>query len=128
MHQDGMAIESHTVHHPNLQMCTDANLAAELSLSRATIATQVGQAPDALAYPGGHYDQRVMAAVGSAGYLMAVTVVPGDVLSPFDRFEWSRMSIGPAETPTDFAQALAGKTPARHVARLKLHRDPSPSR
>jgi peptidoglycan/xylan/chitin deacetylase (PgdA/CDA1 family) len=106
MHADGMAIESHTVHHQNLDTLTDADVAAELTQSRAAIAAEVGQVPAALSYPGGDYDQRVAAAAKAAGYLMAVTTRRGDLLGPSNPYAWPRTGMGPKETLSGFAHAL----------------------
>jgi len=106
MHADGMAIESHTVRHQNLDTLTDADLAAELTQSRAAIAAEVGQVPAALSYPGGDYDQRVAAATKVGGYLMAVTTRRGDLLGPSNPYAWPRTGVGPKETLSGFVHAL----------------------
>ncbi len=108
MHADGMAIESHTVHHEDLDVLPAPRLAAELTQSRATIAEEVGQMPAVLAYPGGDYNVRVAAAARAAGYLMAVLTHSGRLLSSVNTYLWPRMAIGARETPSGFVRALAG--------------------
>jgi hypothetical protein len=51
MHAAGMAIESHTVHHGDLDILPTSSLAAELTQSRAAIAAELDQIPAVLAYP-----------------------------------------------------------------------------
>jgi len=60
----GWAVGSHTVHHPKLTQCGDAELEDELAGSAATIAQRVGTRPRTFAYPYGDADPRVRAAVG----------------------------------------------------------------
>ena len=119
MHAAGMAIESHTVHHDNLDTLSAASLSAELTQSRDAIAAEVGQVPAALSYPGGDYDQRVAAAAKTAGYLMAVTVRPARLLGPSNPFAWPRTGIGPRETLANFAKAIEGILPG--PGRVRAH-------
>ena len=58
----GIAIGSHSLTHPCLDRCTDAVLAEELTRSRALLGEMLGRAPDAVAYPNGNYDGRVVVA------------------------------------------------------------------
>lgn len=109
----GMAIESHTVHHLNLDMLSDAQLTLELTQSRAAIAAELGQVPAALSYPGGDYNQRVAVATKAAGYLFAVIAKPGSVLGPRNPYAWPRIGIGPKESLTNFAKAVEGIAKAK---------------
>jgi peptidoglycan/xylan/chitin deacetylase (PgdA/CDA1 family) len=113
MHAAGMAIESHTVHHENLDVLSAPRLATELAQSRAAIAAELGQIPAVLAYPGGDYNLRVAAATRSAGYLMAVLTHSGSRLNSSNTYLWPRMAIGANETPSGFTRALGGITRAR---------------
>jgi peptidoglycan/xylan/chitin deacetylase (PgdA/CDA1 family) len=108
MYAAGMAIESHTVHHPDLRTLDPAGLAQELSQSRATLMDELGETPIALAYPSGAYDQAVVAATAAAGYLVAVTTHPGRVVSPLAAYTWPRLRVSPDESLNLFAKELAG--------------------
>lgn len=119
MRAAGMAIESHTVNHPNLDKLATGALAYELSQSRAAIAAEIGQVPAALAYPGGDYDQRVEAATKAAGYLLAVAAKPRSVLGPSNPYAWPRIGIGPRESLAIFAKAVEGNIKVRSSARRK---------
>jgi peptidoglycan/xylan/chitin deacetylase (PgdA/CDA1 family) len=111
MHAAGMAIESHTVHHDDLNTLSADSLTAELTQSRNAIAAEVGQVPAALSYPGGDYDRQVAAATKAAGYLMAVTAHPAKLVGPSNPFAWPRTGIGPRETLSNFAKVVEGTLP-----------------
>lgn len=102
----GMSIQSHTAFHSDLRGTTEAKLKAELLGSRNTIEEEVGVAPYALCYPAGAYDERVMAAVRDAGYLMAVTTKPGKDLAPNRLMELPRIRISPGMGEAGFAEAV----------------------
>ncbi|MEX2048843.1 MAG: polysaccharide deacetylase family protein [Gemmatimonadota bacterium] len=70
---EGLEIGSHTRSHPRLPALSDAELARELSESRAIVAERIGREPAALAYPYGEYDARVAMAAEVAGYTCALT-------------------------------------------------------
>ena len=108
MQQAGMAIESHTVHHRNLTKLDDTQLAAELAGSRQDLRAHLGEDVRILAYPGGAYDQEVIAAAQAAGYVVGLTDQGGDTLTSDSLYAWPRIGIGPGETLTDFA-ALFGE-------------------
>ncbi len=106
MQQAGMAIESHTVHHLDLTKLDDARLAAELAGSRQDLREHLKGNVRILAYPGGEYDQQVIAAAQAAGYIVALTDHGGDTLSSDSLYEWPRIGIGPGETIADFTSLL----------------------
>jgi peptidoglycan/xylan/chitin deacetylase (PgdA/CDA1 family) len=74
----GHEIGSHSVTHPDLTTVTDAQLAAEMTQSKATLEaiTGAGTVTD-FAYPFGTYDARVIAAEQKAGYTSGRSVEEG---------------------------------------------------
>lgn len=106
MADHGMAIESHTVHHPDLRTLAPARLQGELTQSRDSIGAMLGEVPMAFAYPSGAYNQGVIAAVKAAGYRIAVTTHHGDILDPSHTFEWPRIRVTPWESLARFAKRL----------------------
>jgi peptidoglycan/xylan/chitin deacetylase (PgdA/CDA1 family) len=64
----GWEIGSHTRTHPRLPDLDDRALTAELRASRHECATALGRRCDAVAYPYGALDARVVAAAAAAGY------------------------------------------------------------
>jgi peptidoglycan/xylan/chitin deacetylase (PgdA/CDA1 family) len=106
MAKAGMSIESHTVHHLDLTTLSDAQLAEELGASRSAIQQHLGVSVRFLAYPGGKFNLRVVAAARVAGYVACVTVVPGTALSVDGVYRWPRMSVSRWETLASFRKAL----------------------
>ena len=72
-----MEIASHTMSHPDLRELGDAELAAELSGSRAAVEELTGAPCRTLAYPYGAFDDRVERAARAAGYELAYTWATG---------------------------------------------------
>jgi peptidoglycan/xylan/chitin deacetylase (PgdA/CDA1 family) len=77
----GFDVASHTVDHPFLTTLTPTQLTYELDVSRAVLEHRLGRPVLWLAYPHGAFDPEVVAAARRAGYLMAVTEVPGSLQS-----------------------------------------------
>lgn len=96
----GMSVQSHSVSHPDLRGVSDERLQSELVDSRRAITEAVGEPGYAFCYPSGACDERVVEAVESAGYVMAVVTDKGEVLNPSAMFEIRRgrvqahMSLG----------------------------------
>ena len=70
----GWEIGSHTMSHPRLTEISDRQLDEELSGSRRQCEQMLGGRCRSLAYPYGDFDDRVVAAASSAGYLAAGTL------------------------------------------------------
>lgn len=109
MHASGMSIESHTVHHWDLDRLSQDELVSELTQSRNAIAAEVGQVPAALSYPGGNYSLRVAIAAQAAGYILAVTNQPGLLMSSMSQFAWPRYGVGDKASLYILAEALDGR-------------------
>ena len=77
----GWEIGSHSRTHPRLTELADDALAEELAGSRTACAAATGRPCDALAYPYGAVDRRVVAAAAAAGYRAAASP-PGPPLGP----------------------------------------------
>lgn len=59
LHKAGVAIESHTHHHPDLRQLDDARLAEECRQADTLIADRLGRRPRYFAYPYGYSNPRV---------------------------------------------------------------------
>jgi peptidoglycan/xylan/chitin deacetylase (PgdA/CDA1 family) len=73
LHERGHEIGSHSRAHPILPLCTDGVLVDEINGSRRVLSQQLGCEIETFCYPNGDHDQRVVQAVGRAGYRHAVT-------------------------------------------------------
>jgi peptidoglycan/xylan/chitin deacetylase (PgdA/CDA1 family) len=73
----GMTIGAHSRTHPKLTLPT-VSLASEVAGSRADLQRELGVAPDIFAYPYGIWDDRVAAAVRSAGFQAARALSGGE--------------------------------------------------
>jgi peptidoglycan/xylan/chitin deacetylase (PgdA/CDA1 family) len=71
--ESGFTIGAHGAAHCLLPLENDERLIEELAVPRAEITRHIGIPPSVIAYPGGRYDARVIAAARAAGYVGAVT-------------------------------------------------------
>jgi peptidoglycan/xylan/chitin deacetylase (PgdA/CDA1 family) len=70
---DGHEIGSHSMTHPLLPQCTDAEMEHEIAESRRVLCERVQAPIESLCYPNGDYDTRAVGAAQRAGYRAAVT-------------------------------------------------------
>jgi peptidoglycan/xylan/chitin deacetylase (PgdA/CDA1 family) len=114
MQQGGITIGSHTVSHPHLTRLAPDALAHELAESRTAIAAETGVAPDLFCYPHGDEDERVRAAVRTAGYRLAVATRPGPVVPGSDPLALARTFVARDDSLADFERKLAGAFDVLH--------------
>lgn len=69
-----VTIAAHSVNHPRLTACTDAELTHELEEGRGFLERMLEHEVDVLAYPYGDYDGRVLQAARDAGYAACFAV------------------------------------------------------
>jgi peptidoglycan/xylan/chitin deacetylase (PgdA/CDA1 family) len=97
MAAEGIEFASHTVTHPVLATCTDAELEFELRDSWQTLKSELGIAPTSISYPvGGNtaFDSRVVEATRAAGYRIAASYVHAiNRLETLDRFAIRRIHV-----------------------------------
>jgi peptidoglycan/xylan/chitin deacetylase (PgdA/CDA1 family) len=102
-----ISLEPHTRTHPSLPRLDDDELAKELRGSRDDVEQRIGRSPALFAYPYGHYDARVAAAVGDAGFLAACTVRPGVNGTSTPPYELRRYEVRGDESLVRFARTTA---------------------
>jgi peptidoglycan/xylan/chitin deacetylase (PgdA/CDA1 family) len=107
---NGWEVDSHTINHPELPQISDANLRYELVASRARLKNEFGLTANFFCYPAGRYDQRVIAAVKSAGYLAATTTDEG-FARPQDTYVLGRVRVNGSDTPSALLSKLTGTDP-----------------
>jgi peptidoglycan/xylan/chitin deacetylase (PgdA/CDA1 family) len=87
----GWEIGSHTQSHPHLTQLNDTALSAELSDSRAEIIRQLGVQCEAIAYPYGDSDERVVNMARNAGYSFGAGL--SRRLRPASVLSWPRVGV-----------------------------------
>lgn len=68
---------SHTASHRKCSTLNDAELAAELTISKAVLESELGNDCDCLCWPYGDFDERTVAAAGHAGYKAIFSTIDG---------------------------------------------------
>lgn len=109
--EDGNAIGSHTVGHPDLRTLGASALQFQLRESRAEIERQVGRPASDLCYPSGSFSAAVRAAAGEAGYATAVTTRYGWYGAEADSLAMPRVRISGGTTLADFARLIGESAP-----------------
>ena len=99
-----MELGSHSLSHFDLRKLSDAELAAELSDSKQAVEAITGRPCRLFAYPYGLYDDRVVEAVGTAGYELAFAWLPG----PWRPLEAPRLPAPPRHGAGRLALKLLG--------------------
>ncbi|MEM7262014.1 MAG: polysaccharide deacetylase family protein [Planctomycetota bacterium] len=90
----GFQIGSHTLDHPRLTECSDAELGRQLVESKAQIEDAIGCPVTSLAYPWGAHDDRVVDGARRAGYENACTVERRAVVAADDPLRMPRIPVG----------------------------------
>lgn len=103
--ESGWEIGSHTLTHPDLRTLSDADLRREVEESRRA---PDGQLFESFCYPSGFYDGRVLRAVREAGYLSAVTTLPGANFSGDNLLTLHRTEISGFDNLNVFKMKLSG--------------------
>jgi peptidoglycan/xylan/chitin deacetylase (PgdA/CDA1 family) len=106
MADSGMAIESHSVTHPDLSKLPIEKLTYELGLARKKIKELTGKESYFLAYPYGSYTKRVETIARGQGYLLGLTTARGKEVNGQLPFELPRFGINPTTTMKSFAALL----------------------
>jgi peptidoglycan/xylan/chitin deacetylase (PgdA/CDA1 family) len=101
----GFSFHSHTRNHADLPTLGDQSLHDQLAGAREDLQALLGEEVPYLAYPYGHYDDRVLLAAQAAGYRAAFSVQPGFNRRDIERFRLRRLDV----FGTDSAAALRRK-------------------
>lgn len=102
----GFAVGSHTYDHSDLRKVDDAELRRQLVESREVLVERLGVSVDALSYPYGSYDQRILQALKEHGYTTAFTLNQIVYQSPSDPYRLNRLRISYGTTLEEFAERL----------------------
>ncbi|MGY3750219.1 polysaccharide deacetylase family protein [Vagococcus acidifermentans] len=99
-------IESHTMNHLEVDKLAEADLAYELSESKAFFDNTLNQETLLLCYPAGRYNETSKTAAADAGYKMAVTTEPGYARASDGLFALKRVRISPGYDGEGFGQLI----------------------
>lgn len=99
----GMEIGSHTASHPDLTLLSIDRLQQELAGSAAVLGQQIGHPVYWFCYPAGAFDKNVLEQVWGAGYLTALTTLPGEIQLSDHTLTLPRWRLGPGTTLEQFA-------------------------
>jgi peptidoglycan/xylan/chitin deacetylase (PgdA/CDA1 family) len=89
----GMEVGSHSCTHARLHQLAGAAALEEIAQSREALHRLLGVAIEHFAYPFGNFSADVIALVRRAGYLSAVTVVPGAARAGDDPLQLPRILV-----------------------------------
>ncbi|MDD5389296.1 MAG: polysaccharide deacetylase family protein [Gallionellaceae bacterium] len=98
MQQRGCSFHSHTRGHADLPTLNNAELADQLAVSRQALGELLEREVDYLAYPYGHFDERVEAAARAAGYRAAFSTHSGFNRPDIERFRIRRLDVYGSDT------------------------------
>ncbi|WP_406280268.1 polysaccharide deacetylase family protein [Embleya sp. NBC_00896] len=114
----GVRVENHSLTHPLLDRCTDADVRAEVVDAHERLTALLGRAPRSFAYPNGNWDvraERLLAELGyRTGFLFDHRLGPR---LPDHPLRISRLRVGSNTRPDRFATILSGLHPAVHALR-----------
>jgi peptidoglycan/xylan/chitin deacetylase (PgdA/CDA1 family) len=96
----GVTIGAHSRTHPDLRACAPGELDSEVRGSKEDLEDLLGKPVTSFAYPTGLLDDRVVAAVGAAGFTSAMTTDPG----------WWRPASQSLLIPRSFAEDFSDAT------------------
>ncbi|MGI8713974.1 MAG: polysaccharide deacetylase family protein [Solirubrobacteraceae bacterium] len=91
LHEAGMSIGSHGLHHRDWRAISDDELKRELTVSRGTLASILGREVAEASCPFGSYDRRVLRVLRSSGYQRVYT--SDGASSSADRWLSSRTTV-----------------------------------
>ena len=90
---EGWEVGSHTCSHPRLTTLGDAELEAELRVSRERCTEGAGHECRSVAYPYGDWDRRVSLAAERAGYQAGAILALNRVFQRPQPLEWPRVGV-----------------------------------
>jgi glycosyltransferase involved in cell wall biosynthesis len=109
MHQNGMAIESHSLTHPFLTQVTEDELKRQLVESKRLLGEKLGGDCQFISIPEGIYSNRVLAMVKESGYAGAATSDLGMNRVGCDLYRLNRIGIHRGTTTSEFSGFLMGR-------------------
>lgn len=112
----GWEIGSHTRAHPRLPELAPADLDKELHLSLREVSENIGRPCQAIAYPYGAADARVVRCARDAGYVAGASM--GSSLRAVEPHRWPRVGIYHRDDERRFRLKISGITRRLRASRL----------
>jgi len=113
MQRYGAVIGAHSLTHPSLPLLSCSEIMREVRDSKFRLEDMFGCAVEWFAYPYGHVDRKVRAAVAEAGFKAAVTCEPGLNMWQ-DRLALRRIEVNSKDTMFDLVGKLITGKDVRH--------------
>lgn len=104
----GVGIGAHGYRHVPLTRLDDVELRGELSIARRSLEDALGRTVDTMSYPHGAHDQRVHAAVASAGYVAAACSDSGTFVSSEQKLRVPRIDMWALDSPATAQRKVLG--------------------
>ncbi|WP_420831017.1 polysaccharide deacetylase family protein [Bacillus safensis] len=105
----GISIESHTIHHLELNRLSKQQQEEELKGSKTFFDQRFSQRTRMVSYPVGRYNEETLKLAKEAGYQMAVTTEPGHAKKEQGMMSLHRVRISPGFSPESFGRMVEGK-------------------
>ncbi|MEH7652103.1 polysaccharide deacetylase family protein [Bacillus safensis] len=105
----GISIESHTIHHLELNRLSKQQQEEELKGSKTFFDQRFSQRTRMVSYPVGRYNEETLKLAKEAGYQMAVTTEPGHAKKDQGMMSLHRVRISPGLSPESFGRLVEGK-------------------
>lgn len=105
----GISIESHTIHHLELNRLSKQQQEEELKGSKTFFDQRFSQRTRMVSYPVGRYNEETLKLAKEAGYQMAVTTEPGHAKKEQGIMSLHRVRISPGLSPESFGRLVEGK-------------------
>ncbi len=117
----GFAIGSHTLTHPHLTRLSDEDLKRQLMESKQQLEKWMDREVDAISYPHGDYNDRVLEMARQAGYARGYTVEPRCVRTNDDPMAIPRFAVTPGDSLFKLKLILVGAWETDYyLRRIKL--------
>ncbi|MFP7345258.1 polysaccharide deacetylase family protein [Bacillus safensis] len=105
----GISIESHTIHHLELNQLSKQQQEEELKGSKTFFDQRFSQRTRMVSYPVGRYNEETLKLAKEAGFQMAVTTEPGHAKKEQGMMSLHRVRISPGLSPESFGRLVEGK-------------------
>nr|WP_152846742.1 polysaccharide deacetylase family protein [Bacillus paralicheniformis] len=106
MRRSGISIQSHTIHHVELNGLAPGQQLDEMTRSKALFDRMFSQNTVMLSYPVGRYNEDTLKLASEAGYQMAVTTEPGAASREQGMHALHRVRISPGMSPAAFGRMV----------------------